>query len=157
MGVPIFIVGFTAVGKSTYGKTFAKKNNLPFIDLDKLIEEQSGISISTMFTRFGEDYFRKQESEILKTVPIEASVVACGGGTACFFDNMDWMNANGKTIYLKAPLKFILNNIRQSQTNKRPLIKGKSDVAIVAWAELLFAEREPHYLKAQEIIETKHI
>jgi shikimate kinase len=154
---PIFIVGFTAVGKSTYGKSLAKKSKLPFIDLDSLIEEKSGKSIQEIFNQHGENYFRKVESETLKSIPIKAAVVSCGGGTPCFFDNMDWMNLNGKTIYLKAPLNFILNNIFQSDINKRPLLKGKSKAEIESWAENLLSLREPFYIKAKQIIHSSEL
>jgi shikimate kinase len=149
---PTFIVGFTAVGKSTLGKKLAAKLSIPFIDLDSLIEEKSRKSIQEIFNQHGENYFRKLESETLKSIPIKAAVVSCGGGTPCFFDNMDWMNLNGKTIYLKAPLNFILNNIFQSDINKRPLLNGMNQDEIKAWAKKLLEIRAPFYLKAQYII-----
>jgi shikimate kinase len=70
---------------------------------------------------------------------------------------MDWMNLNGKTIYLKAPLNFILNNIFQSDINKRPLLKGKSKAEIESWAENLLSLREPFYIKAKQIIHSSEL
>ena len=90
-----FIVGYMASGKSTFGKELAKDKGLPFLDLDESVESREGRSISEIFAKEGEEYFRKREREILHEICNEADefVLATGGGTPCFFDNMDYIGA----------------------------------------------------------------
>lgn len=97
----IFLIGFMGCGKSTLGKKLATKLGYDFIDLDYQLEKQMGTSIGNYFAANGEEAFRKLESKTLKEFdyPING-VIATGGGTPCYFDNMDWMNSNGITIYM---------------------------------------------------------
>ena len=99
----IYIIGFMGSGKSSYGKELAEDMGYDFFDLDTEIEKQAKASIATLFEEKGEDFFRKLEREVLlKTLDLDDNVViATGGGTPCFFDNIKWMNENGETVYLK--------------------------------------------------------
>ena len=148
---PVFIVGFTGAGKTTYGKKLSKKLKVPFIDLDAQIESEYKMPITAIFEKYGEDFFRKIESDTLRKISLTHSVIACGGGTACFHDNMEWMNANGHTIYLKAEPNFIVNNLLQANPDKRPLISGKNKEQLTIWVLETLKTREPFYLKAKEI------
>src|SRR5690349_8405249 len=100
----IFLIGFMGCGKSTMGKKLAVKLGYDFIDLDHQIEKNLGTTITAYFAENGEEAFRKLESETLKNFDYPSnSIIATGGGAPCFFDNMDWMNANGLSIYIEMP------------------------------------------------------
>ena len=112
-------------GKSTFGKKVAGEMNLRFIDLDKEIGATEGISINEIFEKKGENYFREIESSLLKDLTLRHSrfIMATGGGAPCFFDNMDFMNANGITFYIKAEVTDLLERLSDKGISKRPLLK----------------------------------
>jgi len=90
-----------------------------FINLDKLIKKKLAQSISEIWKKNGEEYFRKLESEILKEISItENAIVACGGGTPCFYDNLSWMNDNGFTLYLELPLDILAKRISEKKESR---------------------------------------
>jgi shikimate kinase len=90
----IFLLGFMGSGKSTLGKKLANKLNVPFFDLDKIIEEQIGISIAEIFKTKGEEYFRTLETQVLKQLIYKQAkfVIATGGGAPCFNNNIELIN-----------------------------------------------------------------
>tara|TARA_B100000315_G_C14502893_1_gene553180 strand:- start:7 stop:480 length:474 start_codon:yes stop_codon:yes gene_type:complete len=109
-------------GKSTIGKSLAKKNNKKFIDLDILIEKKIGKSINKIFNEDGEEYFRYLEKEnLLDVCKLGNIVVATGGGTPCFFDNMNLMLKNGIVIYLKMKPKDLSRRLKENK-KERPLL-----------------------------------
>src|SRR6476661_7626101 len=119
----VFLVGFMGCGKSTKAKQLANRLSCPVIDLDAVIVEKQGKPIAEYFAENGEDSFRNLESETLKTFNYpETCVIATGGGLPCFFDNMDWMNANGKTVYLQMKPSQLISRLHNRE--KRPLLKG---------------------------------
>ena len=126
-----FIVGYMASGKSTFGKELAKDKGLPFLDLDESVESREGRSISEIFAKEGEEYFRKREREILHEICNEADefVLATGGGTPCFFDNMDYMNQAGTTVFLNTSPLVIVDRLKRQRAD-RPLLAMYSDVGI---------------------------
>src|ERR1700750_2431868 len=90
----VFLIGFMGCGKTTLGRKLASRMGYPFIDLDHVLEAKAGMTIAEYFNAFGEDAFRKLESEILKQTDYpENAIVSTGGGLPCFFDNMAWINA----------------------------------------------------------------
>jgi len=108
----IFFTGFMGCGKTTWSRKLAAHLGYEFIDLDHVLEEQVGMSIAEYFSSFGEEAFRKLESEVLKQTPYpENAVVSTGGGLACFFDNMHWMNTHGKTVYIKLSPKTLVDRL----------------------------------------------
>ncbi len=149
----IFLVGFMGSGKTTIGKKLANYLDFKFIDLDKLIEDKAGMSISEYFSRFGEDAFRVMEGQVLReSVYPENSVIAAGGGTPCFHDNMRWMNENGKVVYLSLPPKALASRLEHS-TTERPLIKHLRGDELVSFIAKKLREREPFYNQAKFIAE----
>ena len=97
----IFLTGFMGSGKTYWGRIWSRQLGLDFYDLDELIEKKEGKTISTIFEKEGEDHFRKLEATALKAfAETENGIIACGGGTACFNDNMQWMNEQGVTVFL---------------------------------------------------------
>ena len=149
----LFLVGFMGCGKTTFGKKLANKLAYTFIDLDKTIEASTGMSIPQYFTKFGEAAFREKESEIIKTTEFpENAIIATGGGSPCFFDNMDWMNANGTTVYISLSPKALASRL-ESATEDRPVLQGKKGEELEQFIASKLAEREPFYSKAKIIAE----
>lgn len=151
----IFLVGFMGTGKTHWGKIWADHLQFSFIDLDELIEGEEGLSVHEIFLKNGEDHFRRTEAVVLRRLGQKAnSVVACGGGTPCFFDNMNWMNTYGTTVFLRARTSFIVENIKK-QDGKRPLVNGMNDEELFFFIESKQKEREVHYSKATIIIDAE--
>ena len=148
----IFLIGFMGCGKSTLGKKVATKTGYSFIDLDDLICQKINMSISQYFDLHGEAAFREIERETLHSLyGIKNTIVATGGGTPCYDDNMEWMNKNGKTVYLKIPPKALLSRLSQKDIDSRPLLKGKSHEELLAFIESKLEERSPFYKQAKII------
>ncbi len=157
----IFLVGFMGSGKSHDGKLLSEELGLPFIDLDKWIEEKEGATISTIFSTKGEAYFRSREREAIKEVYQSISdkskntpgfsgfkgIVATGGGAPCFFDNMDWMNQHGVTIWLDLPVEIIVDRLK-NEKSKRPLLADKNDDELKAFIAAKLNERSSFYALA---------
>ena len=144
----IFLIGYMGTEKTTLGKLIAKEMNLSFIDLDAYIENRYHKSISDIFAEKGEEGFRKIEREMLEEVSgIENVIVATGGGAPCFFDNMEYMNRSGITVYLKSSVKILFSRLRLASSN-RPIIKGKSDDELQEFIGINLQKREPFYSKA---------
>jgi shikimate kinase len=125
----IVLVGYMAVGKSTVGKILAEKLKIAFVDLDENIEREENLTISEIFAKQGEIYFRKKEHlELKKCLENPNSlVIATGGGTPCYANNHLLLNGNGITsFYLKASISLLYDRLL-SESNKRPLISGKSE------------------------------
>ena len=136
-------------GKTTLGRALAAAIGIPFIDLDHYIEQRYRKTISQLFAERGEEGFREIERKILHEVgEFEDVIISTGGGTPCFFDNIEYMNEQGTTVYLDVPVErlFIRLSIARS---KRPLIKEKNDEELMTFIEEQLAKRAPHYSKAQ--------
>jgi shikimate kinase len=147
----IFLIGFMGSGKTTLGRKLAARMNCEFIDLDHKLEQQVELSIAEYFTLFGEAAFRKLESQVLKKTQYpENVVISTGGGLPCFFDNMDWMKANGKTVYIKLNPKTLADRLETGK-EERPLLQDKHGEALVAFIEQKLEEREPFYSQANII------
>ena len=146
-----FIVGYMASGKSTFGKELAKDKGLPFLDLDECVESREGRSISEIFAKEGEEYFRKREREILHEICNEADefVLATGGGTPCFFDNMDYMNQAGATVFLNTSPLVIVDRLKRQRAD-RPLLAMYSDDELEFFVREHLESRLSFYLKAKE-------
>ena len=148
----IFLVGFMGCGKTSWGRKLAAGLGYEFIDLDHALEAKAGSTIAEYFTSHGEDAFRKLESEILKTTGYaENTIVSTGGGLPCFFDNMDWMNSQGKTLYIQLSPKALGNRLENAKT-PRPVLQGKKGDDLVEFIEHKLAEREGFYLQATHTI-----
>lgn len=145
----IFLTGYMGSGKTTLGRALAAAIGIPFIDLDHYIEQRYRKTISQLFAEKGEEGFREIERKILHEVgEFEDVIISTGGGTPCFFDNIEYMNEQGTTVYLDVPVErlFIRLSIARS---KRPLIKEKNDEELMTFIEEQLAKRAPHYSKAQ--------
>ncbi|GAB4454116.1 MAG: shikimate kinase [Bacteroidales bacterium] len=145
-------------GKSTLGNQLAQLLHVDFFDLDKYIEHETHKSIQTIFETEGEEVFRKYESKYLKHIIAASSqaVISTGGGTPCFYDNLQIMQQNGIVIYLKQNTNTLAKRILTSKT-KRPLIKNMSEKELLKWIEDKLAERGIYYNQANLIIEAQNI
>ena len=147
--IRIFLIGYMGSGKTTLGRALAAALDLQFIDLDHYIEQRYRKTIAQLFAECGEEGFREIERRILHEVgEFENVIISTGGGTPCFFDNVDYMNAQGTTVNLDVPVErlFIRLSIARS---KRPLIKDKNDAELKEFIVEQLGKRAPHYGKAQ--------
>jgi len=145
----IFLLGFMGAGKSYWGRKIANNIGWSFIDLDATIEKGEGISINSIFDTKGAQVFRNLEQQYLHRLANETkTIVALGGGTPCFFDNMNWINQQGRSVYLNIPTTVLVNRLLEDHAD-RPLLKGKSEEEIMAFVEQKIAERRPYYEQAQ--------
>lgn len=147
----IFIIGFMGSGKSTLGKPVAREMECEFVDLDRYLEEQEQSTIADVFRDKGESYFRELERRYLMELSEKENLVlATGGGTPCFFDNMDMMNRLGVTVYLKQDPEILVSRLLKSH-RERPLIKGMDRVELVEYISKELVRREEFYNKASII------
>ena len=153
----IFLIGYMGSGKSTAGKKLASKLGFDFIDLDKMIEEEYGQTIPEIFDSKGENEFRSMENNALKKIIARTDVViACGGGTPCYYGNMELMNNNGTTIYLKMSADSLTNRLMNAK-DKRPLIANKSEAELRSFINEHLEKREDLYHQAQYTVKGKDL
>lgn len=149
----IFLIGFMGSGKTYLGKQLASKLGFLFVDVDSIIENTEGVTIAQLFDSQGETYFRKIESERLQGLgKWDEVIISTGGGAPCYHDNMDWMNAHGITVYLKTDPQLLLNRLK-SETENRPLLRGKTDTELLEFIINKVRERTPFYEKAKIIVQ----
>jgi len=143
----IVLVGMMSSGKSTLGKKLARALNYKFADLDKLIEKDQQAGIPSIFREKGETYFRETESRILKKILPESGIVlASGGGTPCFYDNMDYIRSLGISIFLDVPAADLVKRIENHGKDDRPILSGA--VSLQDALQSKIQERLPYYSRA---------
>lgn len=148
----IFLTGFMGCGKTTLAKKLSARLGYELVDLDHEIEKQAGTTVGDYFALHGESAFRELESQTLKTFPYqENSVIATGGGTPCYFDNMDWMNLNGLTIYIEMSPEALAKRLENGKA-KRPLLRDLDEQGIVDFITQKLEERNPYYRKASLVV-----
>lgn len=150
----IFLIGYMGSGKSAMGRMLAKHLDLDFIDLDAYIENKYRLSIAQIFELEGEKAFREKEKYCLEEVAeFENVVIATGGGAPCFYNNMELMNAKGKTIYLKLTAEHLSKRLAGSKPGLRPILQNKTGDELFRFIQEKLAEREKYYEQAHYIIE----
>ncbi len=141
-----------ASGKSWLGRNLARRLGCSFYDLDVLVEEEAGKSISAIFDEEGEKRFRELERQALhKTAGLDHCIIATGGGTPCFFDNMEWMNGQGISIFINAPVELLKKRLLANA--KRPLVRGLDEAGLTHFIEEKLAERLPFYNRSHLCLE----
>ncbi len=140
-------------GKTHWGRIWAAKTGIPFFDLDAIIENAFGMKIKDIFEKQGEEKFRDLEKYHLRKFENEKNfLLACGGGTPCFSDNMDWMKSNGNVFYLRATPQLIVDRLK-NETAHRPVIKDVNrEEELLPFIQKKLIEREPYYLQAHHIL-----
>lgn len=145
----IFLIGYMASGKTTLGRAFARATGMQFIDLDFYIEQRYRKSISRIFEEMGEERFREIERVALREVgEFCDTIISCGGGTPCFFDNMDFMNSRGVTVWLDATVDCTVKRLLEAK-GKRPIAERHSPEALPEFVRTHLAERLPYYSRAR--------
>lgn len=157
MASRIFLVGLMGSGKTHWGKKISTHLGWQFVDLDKMIEENENMRISEIFEKHGEPYFRVLENKYLKELTtLNNVVVAAGGGTPCFYNNMQLMNSLGETYYLRAKIETIIPRLAV-EVNARPLLRGKTKNELPAFFTEQLKQREPFYLQAAHVVEAEKL
>lgn len=150
----IFLIGYMGSGKTTIGQLVADRIGYSFIDMDAHIEEKQSKDITKIFVEIGEPGFRILEQQSLHEVAERENVIiSTGGGTPCFFDNMEYMNAHGLTIYLRFTAAELVERFTAKNPNKRPLLKNKIGPNLLQFITDGLIEREPFYSQAAYTIE----
>lgn len=144
----IILIGYMGAGKTTIGKALSKELGIIFYDLDWYIESRMRKTVSEIFAERGEEGFRQIEYNMLHEVAeFEDVIISCGGGTPCFFDNMDYLNQQGQVVYLKAEPEVLYKHLLMAKV-ERPLLKGKSKEELLKFIKEQLEKREPFYTKA---------
>ncbi len=154
----IFIIGFMGSGKTYWGKRLSEKINLPFFDLDELIEQHENESVDEIISTKGETYFRSVEKKTLEnfTKNSSAFILSTGGGTPCFLNNIEYLKKNGYVICFNAEIEILYQRLKMEK-QKRPLIKNLNDKQLKDFIVEKLVERNIFYQQADQIINEKEI
>lgn len=145
----IILIGYMGAGKTTIGRELSRQMGLPFYDLDWYITSRMRKTVKEIFDQQGEEGFRRIERNMLHEVAeFENVIISCGGGTPCFYDNMEYMNAQGDTVYLKATPEVLYRHLQMGRS-VRPLLLNKTPEEVKCFVKEQLAQREPFYSKAR--------
>jgi shikimate kinase len=143
-------------GKSTIGKMIQDRIGLKWIDLDQEIEKTEKKSINQIFQEKGEIYFRKKEREVLlELLKINNQIISVGGGTPCYYNNIDEINQSALSFYLRASVSVLTQRIKEFGAT-RPLVKDRTDNELKEFVAKHLFERNLFYEKAKFIVDTDH-
>ncbi|HLP51810.1 MAG TPA: shikimate kinase [Chitinophagales bacterium] len=156
---PVFLIGFMGAGKTTFGKKLANKLGLQFVDLDgEILQNQEpgtknqdnthNASIKELIEQHGMEYFRALEAETLRLLDVQGKLISTGGGTPCFFDNLDYMKRRGTVVFLNVDEGVILSRLKTTDLNERPLLKGLDETGLKKFIHEKLKERLPIYQQA---------
>jgi len=154
----IFLIGFMGSGKTHWGKLLSAKLQLPFRDLDSLIVEKEQKSIADVFTEKGEEYFRYQEKQTLEELinEEESFVLSCGGGTPCFFNNIELMKKSGKVLWLNTSIDVLKDRLLKERMS-RPLIRDINEEELRRYIVRKLSERKLYYEQADAMVNEESI
>lgn len=154
----IFLLGFMGSGKTTLGKQLSEALGLSFIDLDERIEAAAGMSITEIFKVKGEDFFRKIEAVRLREVIEEEEnmILACGGGTPCYYDNITFINSSGVSVWLNTPKEVMAERLLK-ESALRPLVSGLSEEKLKEFIEDRLEQRLAYYSQATVTVDPSAI
>ena len=149
----IILIGYMGSGKTTVGKALAAELGMRFYDLDWYIEGRMRQTIAQIFSERGEEGFRKVEHNLLhELAEFEDILISCGGGTPCFFDNIDYLNQQGDTLYLKVAPEVLYKHLKMGKTI-RPLLLNKTPEEVQHFISEQLQIREPFYQKARYMLD----
>jgi shikimate kinase len=141
-------------GKTFWGTRLSLKLNIPFFDLDEKISESTGMSINEIFAKEGEEYFRLAEKNTLHTITEahDTFVMACGGGTPCYFNNIDYMNRTGTTVWISTSIEKLFERLIKERS-ERPLLRNLTDDQVKSFIIKKFSDRKIFYEQADVVID----
>lgn len=145
-------------GKTYRGRQLSEKLGLPFFDLDEQIVNHAGKPITEIFAEQGEESFRLMEKDILHliTESHESFIMSCGGGTPCFFNNIEYMKQYGTVVWINTPAAILFSRLMKEK-QKRPLIKDLSDDQLQGFISKKYADRKIYYEQAQLVLEDEDL
>lgn len=150
----IFLIGFMGSGKTHWGRQVAERLGLPFFDLDEVITQEEGKSIPEIFAAEGEEYFRSREKDILERLVDENTnmVLSCGGGTPCFFNNIEFMKKYGTVVWLNTHVEVLMQRLMKER-EQRPLLKDITDADLKHYIIRKLNDRRMYYELADVVID----
>jgi shikimate kinase len=149
----LYLIGLLGSGKSVLGKELSKLLKLPFIDLDDVLEAQEKRKVSQIFSEKGEAHFRVMEAEALRKQSNKKEfVMATGGGTPCFHDNISFINQTGTSVFLNTPVSEIVKRLKGEQRKARPLLASVSDDQLQPTLDTMLQNRLRFYEQAHFIV-----
>lgn len=153
----IFLLGYMGTGKTYWGRLWAEQQRMNFYDLDHEIEKNAGITIREIFEKYGESYFREKEKEaLLQFADKDDFILSTGGGTPCFFNNMQWMNEKGVTIYLHTNIPVLAERLFKEKEH-RPLIRNLTNEELISFIANNINKRNKFYTQSNVILDTETI
>jgi shikimate kinase len=154
----IFLIGFMGSGKTYWGHLISQKLSIPFFDMDEQVVSHEGRSIVEIFAENGEEYFRLLEKDVLHiiTESHDKLVMACGGGSPCYFNNIDYMNQTGTTVWINTPIETLFQRLI-NEKESRPLIKGLTNDQLKGYIIKKFADRKIYYEQADVIVDEEPV
>ena len=153
----VFLIGMPGAGKTWWGSKVAPLLGMPFTDLDAQLMYRYRDTIAGMFEKYGEEGFRQREHDLLALLIhnlSEPAVIACGGGTPCFHDNLELMKAAGVVVYLKCEIPQLVWNLEGD--TERPLLSA-ADAGMPQKLQTLLHQREPVYNQADMAIDVNQL
>ena len=153
----IFLIGFMGCGKSHWGRQLAAQMKIPYFDLDEVISEREQKSVTEIFAACGEEAFRVKEKEVLEDLIDQhpSMVLSCGGGTPCFFNNIERMKKYGLVVWLNTHVEIILSRLMKEKA-ERPLIRNIADDDMRSYIVRKLNERRMYYEQADVIIDNEN-
>ena len=154
----IYLIGIMGSGKTHWGRLLSEKLGIPFFDLDEEIVGQAGKPITEIFATAGEEQFRVMESDILHQLSEsnDRFIMACGGGTPCYFNNIDYMNQAGTSVWINTPVETLFSRL-VNQKSKRPLIRDLSDDQLRGFISKKFSDRRMYYEQAELVVDEEPV
>ncbi len=149
----LYLIGLLGSGKSVLGKELSQVLKIPFIDLDDVLEKEAGIKVAEIFSEKGEAQFRAMEAEALRNQSEKKEfVMATGGGTPCFHDNISFINQNGISVFLNTPVSEIVKRLTGEQRKARPLLANVADDQLQLTLEAMLQNRLKFYKQAHYVV-----
>jgi len=154
----IFLIGFMGSGKTHWGRLLSDKLQLPFFDLDTVITQKENKSVSDIFAQNGEEFFRYKEKEILEEIvnTEEKFILSCGGGTPCFFNNIEFMKKNGTVVWLNTSIDILKERLLRERLS-RPLIRNIGDTELKNYIIRKLSERKIYYEQSDIMVNEENI
>ena len=154
----IFLIGFMGSGKTHWARLLSKKLGLAFYDLDTVIVEQEKKSVADIFSEKGEEYFRYKETEALERIAEEQEgfILSCGGGTPCFFNNIEYMKKSGKVIWLNTSIEVLTQRLMRERKS-RPLIREVDESDLGRYIVRKLSERRMYYQQADVTVNEESV